>query len=81
MDSGEKAQAIRGRASRRIADLIPGAARQILDEQAELKKRLNHGNKIIVRLVTGGYWSQSLDYHVMRKLGEKMMADKKDAAR
>ena len=60
---------IKRRINRNIKVLPQDVARLILEEHAEIKKRLNHGNKIIIRLITGGFWSQSLDAMVMRKLG------------
>ena len=80
IDSHKKATQIRSKATRRINDLIDGCARQILEENAEIRKRLHGtGNKMIVRAFTGGYWSQSLDAHVMRTLGERMYRDDKNA--
>ena len=35
------------------------------------KKTYGLGNKSWVRLLTGGYWSQSLDHYVMYEMGKR----------
>lgn len=57
------------RINKNIKVLSSNVAEQILTDHAEIKKRTGCGNKIIVLLITGGYWSQSIDTLVMRKLG------------
>lgn len=63
---------IKRRVKRNVKDIPQAQAKLILEDIAELKKRnWGMGNKIWVRLLTGGYWSQSLDHFTMRELGKQ----------
>ena len=70
---------IKRKVRRRIKDIPQEQAVLILEDIADLKRRVTGlGNNIWVRLITGGYWSQSLDYFVMRELGKQAGWIRKD---
>lgn len=61
---------IRRKIRHRINDLPQKIAMQTLEDIADLKKRnYGLGNRLWVRLLSGGFWSQSLDEFTMRELG------------
>lgn len=63
---------IKRKVRRILKDIPPDQMKLILNDIADLKKRnLGLGNKIWIRLLTGGYWSQGLDAFVMREMGKQ----------
>lgn len=66
---------IRRRVTRRINEIPVAILEQILEDVALIRGRLKTPGpekKIVCRLLTGGYWSQTMEYMVFQKIGEKI---------
>lgn len=73
--SQNEATKIKARISKRIRSLPAQGAADILDDMTAIIKVNESARSTIARIITrsftGGYWSQSLDFMVMRELGLK----------
>jgi ppGpp synthetase/RelA/SpoT-type nucleotidyltranferase len=71
----KKLASVLAKTKRRAKDMPPEQARAILDDMAIVRKHSDGCHvlmsKNITRVLSGGYWSQGLEFVAIRSLGER----------
>jgi hypothetical protein len=75
MGKWSEAVKVRARIKRAVNQLPEGEARKVLESFAHFKRGGGENAKAMCRSLSGGFWSQSLDFHMRLCLGAKMRQD------